>query len=223
MRIFATVKEQVYESLKNDICNGRLEPGKWLQEQEIATQLNVSRSPVREAFRMLAGDGLVSEIPNKGVFVRKFTQRDIEEIFAVRQMMESYAILHSNDSRTSEHEEALCRYLEKYRAGTFPDDRDSLMQLNTYVHDLIMQMCGNSLLQELYQKVQSMLQPFQIYTFNQEKTFLREHAEIIEALLDGKIEEANALNRTHLTLAQKDVERYISELSGAEDGGKSAV
>lgn len=213
MRIFATVKEQVYESLKNDICNGKLEPGKWLQEQEIATQLNVSRSPVREAFRMLAGDGLVNEIPNKGVFVRKFTKQDIEEIFAVRQMMESYAIRNSADHRSSELEEALENYLEKYRKSEFPEDRDSLMKLNTYVHDLIMRMCGNALLHDLYNKVQSMLQPFQIYTFSQEKAFLEEHAEIVEAILNGNLEEANALNRKHLALAQRDVERYISDLS----------
>ena len=78
--------------LKDDICEGRFAPGQWLQENELAERLCVSRSPIREALRQLASDGLVVEIPNKGVFVKEFTARDIEEIFDLRVLLEDYAI-----------------------------------------------------------------------------------------------------------------------------------
>ena len=91
-RPIKTIRNQVYQILKDDICEGRFAPGQWLQENELAERLCVSRSPIREALRQLASDGLVVEIPNKGVFVKEFTARDIEEIFDLRVLLEDYAI-----------------------------------------------------------------------------------------------------------------------------------
>lgn len=67
------IRTQVYNAIKENICGGRYEPGQRLNEVELARSLNVSRSPVREALRRLAADGLVEEKPNRGVFVREFT------------------------------------------------------------------------------------------------------------------------------------------------------
>ena len=57
--IASTIKDQVYQILKEEICGGAYQPGQWLQEKELANRLSVSRSPIREALRQLAGDGLV--------------------------------------------------------------------------------------------------------------------------------------------------------------------
>ena len=61
-----TIRDQVYQLLKNEICEGVYEPGYWLQEKELAQRLRVSRSPVREALLQLSRDGLVKNIPNRG-------------------------------------------------------------------------------------------------------------------------------------------------------------
>ena len=90
-----TIRSQIYKILRNSLWRGEFTPGQRLQEVDLATQLHVSRSPVREALRQLASDGLVIEIPNKGVYVKKFTTQDIDEIFDVRVMLESYAIRRS--------------------------------------------------------------------------------------------------------------------------------
>ena len=90
-----TIRDQVYQLLKNEICEGVYEPGYWLQEKELAQRLRVSRSPVREALLQLSRDGLVKNIPNRGVFVREFSIQDIEDVFDLRIMMESFAILHT--------------------------------------------------------------------------------------------------------------------------------
>ena len=65
-----TMRDQVYEILKNNITSGKYRQGQWLQENTLAEELHVSRSPVRDALHQLAKDGLVNEIPNRGVFVR---------------------------------------------------------------------------------------------------------------------------------------------------------
>ena len=106
-----TIRDQVYQLLKDEICDGRYEPGYWLQEKELAQRLKVSRSPVREALRQLSRDGLVRDIPNKGVFVREFTIRDIEDVFDLRIMMESFALLHLRRELLREEKERLLELL----------------------------------------------------------------------------------------------------------------
>ena len=87
-----TMRDQVYEILKNNITSGKYRQGQWLQENTLAEELHVSRSPVRDALHQLAKDGLVNEIPNRGVFVREYSLKDIDELFEIRIMFESYAI-----------------------------------------------------------------------------------------------------------------------------------
>ena len=106
-----TIRDQVYQLLKNEICQGVYEPGYWLQEKELSQRLRVSRSPVREALLQLGRDGLVRNIPNKGVFVREFSIRDIEDVFDLRIMMESFAILHTRPELGSQEKETLLELL----------------------------------------------------------------------------------------------------------------
>ena len=67
----STIRTQVYDIIKQNICDGVYTPGQRLQETELAASLHVSRSPIREALRQLASDGLVEEFPNRGVFVKE--------------------------------------------------------------------------------------------------------------------------------------------------------
>ena len=106
-RPISTIREQVYQILRDDICQGVYAPGTRLQEVDLAENLNVSRSPVREALRQLAADGLLLEIPNKGVYVKEFTAKDIGEIYDLRVMLESYGIFHSAGHITSARRERL--------------------------------------------------------------------------------------------------------------------
>lgn len=108
----ATIKEQVYQILRRELVRQRYEPGEWLQENEIAERLNVSRSPVREALRMLTGEGLLVEIPRKGVYVRKLTEDKIRENFSIRCLLEVNAIQSLHDLQT-EAAEALLACLSR--------------------------------------------------------------------------------------------------------------
>jgi len=107
------IRTQVYNVIKENICGGRYEPGQRLNEVELASSLNVSRSPVREALRRLAADGLVEEKPNRGVFVREFTPQNIQEIFDVRVLLESYCIQRSVQFMTNEQKQELIHCLDQ--------------------------------------------------------------------------------------------------------------
>ena len=112
-RPIMTMKHQIYQILKKEICDGNFPPGQWLQEKELAEKLNVSRSPVREALKQLVDEGLAIEYPNKGVFVKEFTVKDIEEIYEVRILLESYAIKNSVKTITTSNIRELMEILHK--------------------------------------------------------------------------------------------------------------
>lgn len=84
--------ERVADALRESILNGGFKPGEALTEAHLATELGVSRAPIREALRILAGEGLVETIPYKGTTVRKISRKDIEEVYSLRGELEAFAL-----------------------------------------------------------------------------------------------------------------------------------
>lgn len=197
-RPIKTIRNQVYQILKDDICEGRFAPGQWLQENELAERLCVSRSPIREALRQLASDGLVVEIPNKGVFVKEFTARDIEEIFDLRVLLEDYAISKLQHHLTTADMQQLI---------------DCLNEMER-LHGLLIELCGNSLLESMYARIHSLNQQFRIYSLTSTQRFnesMEEHRDIVHCLLTNNADEARAINKRHLQLAKDKIIQHFSE------------
>ena len=207
-----TIRDQVYQLLKDEICDGRYEPGHWLQEKELAQRLKVSRSPVREALRQLTRDGLVRDIPNKGVFVREFTIRDIEDVFDLRIMMESFALLHLRQELTQAEKEALLELLGQIEKGYNAGDRKEYIGADIQFHHHLIQLCGNEFLVKAYSDVYSMIKQFCIYSLIDLQRFdesMVEHREIAHALVTGQLEEAERLDRRHLELTKEKLAEVL--------------
>ncbi len=210
-----TIKEQVYQILKKQICNGIYEPGKWLQENELANELNVSRSPVREALRQLASDGLVINVPNKGVFVKEITPKDIEDIFDLRVMLESYAIKKSFDNLTDENKKVFLEFICNLKKAHYESNLQLYTKLDAKLHNLIISLGGNLLVQSTYEKVSSMTQQFRIYSLTDQQRFddsLKEHLNIVHNILKGDVMEADRINKIHLQLARDKILEYMSSM-----------
>ncbi len=204
-RTITTIREQVYKILRDDICQGVYPPGTRLQEVELAEGLNVSRSPVREALRQLAADGLLLEIPNKGVYVKEFTVKDIEEIYDLRVMLESYGIMHSAGHITAMRRERLLGLLKDMEDFLRKDDLQSYTSLDERLHNHIVHLGDNSLINDTYDRVRSMNQQFRILSLMDQQRFresLDEHREIVHALVTGDLKHADDVNRHHLELAR---------------------
>lgn len=216
----STIRNQVYEILKKDICDGKYRPGQWLQENELAARLSVSRSPVREALRQLGADGLVVEIPNKGVFVKKFTSRDIEEVFDLRVMLENYAISRMRDNLTNAGMERLMECLNELERCHVKRDLRLYTQQDSRLHSLFIELCGNSLVASVYERVHSMIQQFRIYSLTSRKRFdesMTEHRDIVHCLLTRDAEEAKRINHLHLQLAKEKIIEHLTALEEAQD------
>lgn len=212
-----TIRTQVYDIIKQNICTGVYTPGQRLQEMDLAAALKVSRSPIREALRQLASDGLVVEFPNRGVFVKEFTARDIEEVFDVRVLLESYAILRSAAHMTPERMQELLDYLDQLERFHAQGQLEEYIRVDAGLHQAFIRLGGNSLVEEMYGRVHSLIQRFRIYSLISTQRFdesVEEHRVVIHCLLTGNVEEADRVNRHHLTLARDKIGEYLATLPG---------
>lgn len=207
-RTVVTMREQVYQILRDEICAGVYPPGYRLQELELAEHLNVSRSPLREALRQLAGDGLVVEIPNKGVYVKAFTPKDIEEIFDLRLMLENYGIGKSAENVTSARIKRLLELLGELERTFDLGDVKAYTLYDEQLHSEIVALAGNDLVNEVYARVRIMNQQFRVLSLSNAQRFSEsfdEHRTIIQSIATGDIASAIEAERTHLERARNTI------------------
>ena len=182
----ATAHKRAFDRIRNAIFSGKYPPGYPLKEEELARELNVSRTPVRQAIRTLAEQGLVDIKSNKRSYVADVSEGQFEEMFDVLAYLESYSaglaadkIPESAISRLKELNSAM----EKTIAS---EDNSEFLKLNSEFHDLIHQYSGNEKVQDLVRRVIQF--PHNLYlkfeqipdTHNPES--IVEHAQIIDAL-----------------------------------------
>lgn len=213
--ISPTIKDQVYAILKEEICNGIHADGQRLHENELATRLKVSRSPVREALRQLASDGLVLELPNKGAFVKELTTSDIDDIFEIRLLLECYGIRRSAEHLTDEIRANLRKYhdglIRFHAASNLPE----YMAVDGRLHSTLIQISGNALAQSVYGKISSLALKFRVTSLLGKQRFdesVEEHCSIINSILEGDPVAAMAMNERHLQRAKhKVIDHIISQ------------
>lgn len=214
-----TIRSQVYQAIRQQIISGAYPPGFWLQEQEIAASLQVSRSPVREALRQIVSDGLADEIPNKGVFVRTLTRRDVDELCELRVLIEGYSIRRGYAHCTPEQKEEMEKLLQAMEQAHVRGDVEQYIELDSQMHMLFVEQCGNRLLQDMYKRAYWMVQRFRVYSLKSEDRFRRslaEHRQIMEAILSGDWEKAVEQDRIHLEAARETVYQYLDQFGEQE-------
>lgn len=179
------LREEVYTLLRQAIANGRLPAGTRLVETEVAEQLGVSRTPVREAIRMLESEGLVGCVPRKGYVVCDFSAEEVEQIFGIRQVLEGYAgrlatarISAADLAKLQEIYERSLQCLEQESATL-------LCQLNTEFHDLLIAASQNKRLVELIDSLRHALLSYRLACLNdpnERRRAVAGHKAILEAL-----------------------------------------
>lgn len=174
----------LYAELQSDILSGAIPNGSKLTEQAICKKYNVSRTPVREAFRQLEADGLIENIPNRGAFVTGLTRRDISDLFDLRALFEVQAVEWAIKRMTSEDIDKLAETVEFMEFYTLKDDVDKVLTFNSQFHNIIYAGTGNRMIQKtlaIYQTYLKHSAPAKTYTGDYLKTILEEHKAIFEA------------------------------------------
>lgn len=174
----------LYTELQTDILSGAVPNGSKLTEQAICKKYNVSRTPVREAFRQLEADGLIENIPNRGAYVTGLSRRDISDLFDLRALFEVQAVEWAIKRMTSEDIDKLAETVEFMEFYTLKDDVEKVLTFNSQFHNIIYAGTGNRMIQKtlaIYQTYLKHSAPAKTYTGEYLKTILEEHKAIFEA------------------------------------------
>jgi phosphonate utilization transcriptional regulator len=176
----------VQQELERRILAGDILPGDKLVEQDVATELNVSRGPVREAFRALEQAGLVVTEKNRGVFVRKISLQEADEIYEVRagldELIGRLAAERASDADIRE----LRALVDRMRVAGKAKDVNAYYPLNIRFHDRLAQIAGNGTLLAAYRRLINELHLYRRQTLERGAdsfhTSTRQHADIVEAV-----------------------------------------
>jgi len=215
-----SLRERIVRRLRDAIVAGDLSASSRLPEPELAKRLGVSRTPLREAIRQLAAEGLVTSVPRVGAFVSEVRSRDVEDTFAIRAVLEGLAARQAAENPDPAKATILPEILAELQKKT----RDYRMyhEAAGRFHDAIFAHSGNQRLQAMYQSLThqvARLRSLSLATPKRPEVSLREHRRIAVAILRGRGEEAERLMRAHVEGARVVVRRRIApeKMGGVRD------
>jgi DNA-binding GntR family transcriptional regulator len=197
----------VVEILREAILDGVLKPSAWLRETELAQELSVSRTPIREAFRRLAAEGLVDITAHQGAMVAPMTIDNILEVYVVRENLEGLAARLAARHRSPEHLSRLERALEEMRRAIAGGKASAeLASLNLMFHKVIREASANHLLERFLGQVEHAVRRFGATTFQspgRAEEAVEEHGRIVEAIAAGDAEGAEKFALDHMQRARE--------------------
>ena len=202
---FIGVTEGLVQHLREHIIDGKLEPGQRLNETELSSKLGTSRSPLREAFRVLSGEHLVDFLPRKGCFVSQVSMEDCTEIYEAREMLECFAIGLLEDKQIRhlpEVAEALTLTADlQMPVEDDPHKKFVYLKLIADFHIKLVESAGNTRLSAYYLSIFPSLARYQsIYVFinGLMDRSQHEHERILEMIEAGKYSDAKKLHQKHI-------------------------
>ena len=203
---YQPLREVVCETLRDAVRRGILQPGERLMEIQLAEDLGVSRTPVREAIRKLEMEGYVIMMPRRGTYVADLSIRDINEVFEIRTSLESLASGLAAESINEDELEKLQRLLVEIGAYIKSGDMESIVRTDTEFHDLLYQASRNTRLVGIISNLREQLTRFRTTSMSfpgRLKATLEEHRKIVEAIAQGDEKAARKAAEHHMEKSEQ--------------------
>ena len=181
------LREIVYEELRNLILTGKIKPGTRMMEIELAEDMGVSRTPIREAIRKLEKEGLVIE-PRKGAYASEVSIKDMEDILEVRANLEGLAAYYAADRMTEQEKKILFETSEKFKQAVAEGNMADMIANDTKFHHMIVESSRNNHLIHMVEQLQELVLRFRyIYykDFKRAEEMIPEHKRILEEITNG--------------------------------------
>ncbi|MBU3615271.1 GntR family transcriptional regulator [Polynucleobacter sp. Latsch14-2] len=194
--------EDVAERLRTQIFAHELAPGSWLDEQSLAQQFGISRTPMREAIKVLASEGLVTTKMNRGAYVTEVDRGDLEQIFTVLALLEGQAARETAAKATEEDLTNLDNLHHRLEKAAADRDVEQFFDVNVKFHDLIQEIAGNKWMNEVIgdlRKVLKLQRRDSLSRAGRLQNSLIEHRAILQAILKRDAIAAELAMRKHLT------------------------
>jgi DNA-binding GntR family transcriptional regulator len=193
--------EDVAEHLRAQIFAHELAPGSWLDEQSLAQQFGISRTPMREAIKVLASEGLVTTKMNRGAYVTEVDRRDLEQIFTVLSLLEGQAAKETASKATEEELNLLDDLHHRLEKAAADRDVEQFFEINVKFHELIQDIASNTWMNGVIadlRKVLKLQRRDSLTRTGRLQNSLLEHREILQAILKRDPTAAEAAMRKHL-------------------------
>jgi DNA-binding GntR family transcriptional regulator len=192
---------RIADALKRLIYEGEFAPGERLNEAALALRMGTSRGPIREAVRVLAGWGLVTTLPNRGVFVRQLSVREMLEVYDLRALVFGFAAALAAGRAAASDKRALKELLTAMDKASANEDGTRYYELNLGFHAKILALSGNERACQAYDDYVKELHLFRRRYFNGPGNMRRsneQHRELYEAIVKGDGAKARAVAERHV-------------------------
>ena len=202
---YMTLRDVVFHTLRRGIMQGDLKPGERLMEIKLANRLGVSRTPIREAIRMLELEGLVVMIPRKGAQVAEITEKDLKDVLEVRMGLEELAVKFACQRITEEQLDNLYHASRKFEEAVKREDLTELAQADVDFHDLIYKATGNERLVQLLNNIREQMDRYRVEYLKEEEirgSLVQEHDTLLEKLSQRDLEGAKQVTQSHIERQQ---------------------
>jgi DNA-binding GntR family transcriptional regulator len=193
-----TLREKILEHIRDAIISGSLKAGSRVSEPELAERYGISRTPIREAFRQLESEGYLTVIPRRGAVVSEFSQKDVEDFYAIKSILEGYAARQACMKLTDKELDRLQANNDKLSEVADHNDIKAFFKIHNDFHDMFIKAADNEKLRELITSVVTRFQRLRFMSLSlpgRMKIVVQEHGKIIEAFRRRDAETAEMLVR----------------------------
>jgi DNA-binding GntR family transcriptional regulator len=213
-----SLKEEIFDVLHEKIIAGKVGPGEWLRQEDIATQLGVSMTPVREALDLLVSVGLAERVPYRGVRVPQPSADEIAEAYAMRLLLEAAGARAAALKRRQTQVDELKRILSRMKGLLSLNDMSALRQLSRQFHRSVVAIGGNGTLDRLYEMIMNSFPDWMLYEYLFRHTDLlessladeyKEHMRLVEAIEAGDAELAESEAIAHIRNLGEELTTFL--------------
>ncbi len=208
------LRDEVVSQLKQMIDDGILIAGSRLPERRLCAQLGVSRTPLREAFRVLVSEGVLEVQPHRGATVKKLKAEDIDHMFQVLEVLEALAGELACVAMTDEELAQIERLHERMMKAFQQRDRRTFFKLNQQIHEAVVRAARNPALSKVYEGLSGQIRRIRYMAGNTDSQWVvaaEEHEKIMRALKDRNGKALQNLLRAHLRHKRERVKALLAQ------------
>lgn len=198
---YLPLRDVVFNTLRQGILTGVLKPGERLMEIHLANRLGVSRTPIREAIRMLELEGLVTMVPRKGAEVAMISKQDLSDVLEIRRVLDSLATELACKRISDEAKEELRQSEKEFVEATRTRDVIKIAEADVKFHDVILMASGNKRLIQMMNNLAERMYRYRLEYIKDErnhKKLMEEHEEIVRYVLAGNVKSAVEAAKKHI-------------------------
>lgn len=213
----STYHVKVADMLRDLIMTGKLKEGDKINENVLCETLGVSKTPLREALRVLSAEGLIRLVPHHGSFVTKPTFKEIAEMFDVMSLLEGYCARAACAKMTPKDFAKLENLHAKLEENFERHDQEEYIRINNQYHSLVQKIAGNRTLNQIVDGLRKKILLYRFQSLNLSERFehsIGEHRDLLEAFRRRDHTGAENLMRKHLQNQSKALEKLVEQSKG---------